>query len=43
MANMAIEAGAKNGIFEYDEKTAQFAKEHNCASWTVYKADDDAE
>ena len=43
MANMAIEAGAKNGIFEYDEKTAQFAKEHGCKDWPVYKADDDAE
>jgi 3-isopropylmalate/(R)-2-methylmalate dehydratase large subunit len=43
MANMAIEAGAKNGIFEYDEKTAQFAREHNCAPWTIYRADADAE
>ena len=43
MANMAIEAGAKNGIFEYDEKTEQFAKEHNCAAWSIYKADADAE
>jgi len=43
MANMAIEAGAKNGIFEYDEQTAQFAKEHHCADWSVYKADADAE
>jgi 3-isopropylmalate/(R)-2-methylmalate dehydratase large subunit len=43
MANMAIEAGAKNGIFEYDEKTAQYAKEHGCAEWSVYKADEDAE
>jgi 3-isopropylmalate/(R)-2-methylmalate dehydratase large subunit len=42
MANMAIEAGAKNGIFEYDEKTAQFAEEHGCKGWSVYKADDDA-
>ncbi len=43
MANMAIEAGAKNGIFEYDEKTAQFAEEHGCKDWSIYKADDDAE
>ena len=43
MANMAIEAGAKNGIFDYDEKTEAFAKEHGCKPWTVYKADDDAE
>ena len=43
MANMAIEAGAKNGLFDYDEKTEQYAKEHGCADWTVYKADADAE
>lgn len=43
MANMAIEAGAKNGVFDYDEKTEQYAKEHGCAEWTVYKADEDAE
>ncbi len=43
MANMAIEAGAKNGIFEYDEKTAQFAKEHGCEDWTGCQADGDAE
>ena len=42
MANMAIEAGAKNGIFEYDEQTAQYAEEHGCKNWTVYKADADA-
>lgn len=27
IANMAIEAGGKNGIFEYDEKTQAFVKE----------------
>ncbi|MEZ4629032.1 MAG: aconitase family protein, partial [Eubacteriales bacterium] len=43
MANMAIEAGAKNGVFDFDEKTEQYAKEHGCAEWTVYKADEDAE
>jgi len=43
MANMAVEAGAKNGIFEYDEKTEKFAEEHGCKNWTAYKADDDAE
>lgn len=43
MANMAIEAGAKNGIFEYDELTEEFAKEHGCKPWTIYKADPDAE
>ncbi len=43
MANMAIEAGAKNGIFEYDAQTERFAEEHGCKDWTVYRADADAE
>ncbi len=42
MANMAIEAGAKNGIFEVDEKTIEYIKEHSSKPYTVYKADDDA-
>ena len=29
IANMAIEAGAKNGIFEVDEKTIEYMKEHS--------------
>ncbi|HQQ40439.1 MAG TPA: 3-isopropylmalate dehydratase large subunit [Clostridia bacterium] len=43
MANMAIEAGAKNGIFEYDAETARFATERGCKNWTIYTADEDAE
>ncbi len=43
MANMAIEAGGKNGIFEVDEKTIEYIKEHSEKEFTVYKADDDAE
>jgi len=43
MANMAIEAGAKNGIFEVDEKTIEYVKEHSTKPYTVFKADDDAE
>ncbi|MCE5189938.1 MAG: 3-isopropylmalate dehydratase large subunit [Eubacteriales bacterium] len=43
MANMAIEAGAKNGVFEYDEQTAAYAAGHGCKDWTVYKADADAD
>ena len=29
MANMAIEAGAKNGIFPVDEKTNYYMKAHS--------------
>lgn len=43
IANMAIEAGAKNGIFEVDEKTVAYVKEHSVRAYSVYKADDDAE
>lgn len=43
MANMAIEAGGKNGIFDVDEKTIEYIKEHSTKDYTVYKADADAE
>lgn len=43
MANMAIEAGAKNGIFPVDEKTEEYFKEHATRKWTRYEADEDAE
>jgi 3-isopropylmalate/(R)-2-methylmalate dehydratase large subunit len=43
MANMAIEAGAKNGIFPVDEKTLEYVKEHAKREFKVYKADEDAE
>lgn len=43
MANMAIEAGAKNGIFDFDEKTAEFLEETGAKTPVIYKADDDAE
>ena len=42
VANMAIEAGAKNGIFEVDEQTLAYVKERSEKPFTVYKADDDA-
>lgn len=42
MANMAIEAGAKNGIFEVDDKTLEYIKEHSTKPHKVYKADEDA-
>jgi len=43
MANMAIEAGAKNGIFPVDEKTLEYTKEHCEKSFEVFEADEDAE
>lgn len=43
MANMAIEAGGKNGIFPVDNKTEEYLKEHTKREWTVYEADEDAE
>ena len=43
MANMAIEAGAKNGIFEVDDVTLDYYKERMTHPYTVYTADPDAE
>lgn len=43
MANMAIEAGAKNGIFEVDQKTLDYLAERVDRPFTVYQADPDAE
>jgi 3-isopropylmalate/(R)-2-methylmalate dehydratase large subunit len=43
MANMAIEAGAKNGIFPVDEKTEEYMKAHSTREYTLYEADEDAE
>ncbi len=42
MANMAIEAGAKNGIFEPDEKTLQYVKPRAKRDLKLYKSDPDA-
>jgi 3-isopropylmalate/(R)-2-methylmalate dehydratase large subunit len=42
MANMAIEAGAKNGIFHADAKTIAFVKERTNRDFWVERADDDA-
>ncbi len=43
MANMAIEAGAKNGIFEVDDITLEYVKGRVNRDFTVYSADADAE
>ncbi len=43
ICNMAIEAGAKNGIFEVDEQTLAYIAEHSDRQPVVYKADEDAE
>jgi 3-isopropylmalate/(R)-2-methylmalate dehydratase large subunit len=43
MANMAIEAGAKNGIFMVDEQTLEYVKAHATKPYTVYSPDEDAE
>lgn len=50
IANMAIEAGAKNGIFPVDEQTKEYVRTHqkdgvdgNAVKYTVYEADPDAE
>lgn len=42
VANMAIEAGAKNGIFPVDEKTIAYMKEHSTKPYQIYVADEDA-
>lgn len=43
ISNMAIEAGAKNGIFPVDEQTIAYLVEHGAQPGTVYEADSDAE
>ncbi len=42
MANMAIEAGGKNGIFEVDDKTVAFLEKAGAKAPTVYAPDADA-
>ena len=43
IANMAIEAGAKNGIFPVDEKTKDYVKARVNRAWTAFEPDPDAE
>ena len=42
VANMAIEAGAKNGIFPVDETCLRYLKEHGAREPKIYEADPDA-
>ncbi len=42
IANMAIEAGGKNGIFPVDELAEAYIKEHSKKTYTIYEADEDA-
>ena len=43
IANMAIEAGAKNGIFPVDDICESYLKEHSKREYKIYEADEDAE
>ena len=43
MANMAIEAGAKNGIFMVDDQTRAYMDAHSDKQYTAYEPDEDAE
>ena len=42
IANMAIEAGAKNGIFPVDAQTVAYMEAHGQKPYAVYEADADA-
>ncbi len=42
IANMAIECGAKNGIFPVDEKTLEYMKGRTDREPVIFKADEDA-
>ena len=43
IANMAIEAGAKNGIFPVDALAEEYMKAHSKRPYKIYEADADAE
>ena len=42
IANMAIEAGGKNGIFPVDDIAVEYMKSHGSRPYKVYEADSDA-
>ncbi len=43
IANMAIEAGAKNGIFPVDDRTLEYLREHGAREPRIFSSDPDAE
>lgn len=43
ICNMAIEAGAKNGIFPVDDKTIEYMQGRSKREYKIYEADEDAE
>lgn len=43
IANMAIEAGGKNGIFPVDDVAIEYMKEHSKRPYKVYEPDEDAQ
>ena len=43
ICNMAIEAGAKNGIFPVDEAAVEYLDKHAKCEYKIYEADSDAE
>ena len=42
ISNMAIEAGAKNGIFQVDNQTIEYVKEHSDREFKIYQKDEGA-
>ena len=42
IANMAIEAGGKNGIFPVDDLAVAYMKEHSDREYRIFEADEDA-
>jgi len=43
MANMAIEAGAKNGFFEVDEKVISYVRDKSNKDFNIFVSDNDAD
>jgi 3-isopropylmalate/(R)-2-methylmalate dehydratase large subunit len=42
VANMAVEAGAKNGVFPFDHRTEKYAKDRGHRGYRIVEADEDA-